>query len=572
MYVGSMSTQEVSTEIRKTLRFRIKTTDKQNHILEKITAKETYLVREISKIMEGNQGILEKSRYKIETEIEKILIAKREFSNFHRNYLRRCLRKAIAMWLSYKARMRKWEEKRDAICCSVISKMLSNIDVCFDEQVINCKQNLNETISYFAGTKIYKRISSEKIGQPFRKTNNQKIPTFLYFPQNLLAYYKNNQTYPYKLLLNSNLGIKINTLEKGKSLKLELIMSDYHRRELLSSRITGGQIIKIGKGVWEFHASIRKKTPEQLEAKKKAIVGIDLGISVDATAVVLLENEPLRQKQIQFFKEPDLRKKKFNLLQRKNVLQNIRDTLTGVDKKNALKELQQLSGKVRILTREGCHIIAKRIASFIDSFLLQGYEVHVAIGKLSHIRSKARKGNGKSSKSRGRINSFPYSMLSQFISYKCQEIGVKSIKKINELWTSKTCHKCGSRNTRRETQANFKCYNCGLNYNADVNGAINIAKRYWIKKCCSNCLSMNTKLKKIGKEYGISCSECEIIIPLKESKIKNSERVMMIFLPRKSEGMSKSRNLCSIPQGTNDSPSCDESTGTLVQLKVEEAG
>ena len=83
---------------------------------------------------------------------------------------------------------------------------------------------------------------------------------------------------------------------------------------------------------------------------------------------------------------------------------------------------------------------------------------------------------------------------------------------------------------------------------------------------------MNTKLKKIGKEYGISCSECETIMSLKENKEINSEHVTMIFLPRKSEGMSKSRSLCSIPQGTNDSPSCDESTGTNVQLKVEEAG
>ncbi len=50
---------------------------------------------------------------------------------------------------------------------------------------------------------------------------------------------------------------------------------------------------------------------------------------------------------------------------------------------------------------------------------------------------------------------------------------------VKENWTSKVCHKCDSKNTTRPSQAQFKCLNCRLEYNADANGAINIALRYW---------------------------------------------------------------------------------------------
>ena len=54
----------------------------------------------------------------------------------------------------------------------------------------------------------------------------------------------------------------------------------------------------------------------------------------------------------------------------------------------------------------------------------------------------------------------------------------KRVLVISEAWTSKTCWKCNTRG-KRIRQNLFQCINtkCGWNYNADVNGAINIAKR-----------------------------------------------------------------------------------------------
>jgi hypothetical protein len=47
----------------------------------------------------------------------------------------------------------------------------------------------------------------------------------------------------------------------------------------------------------------------------------------------------------------------------------------------------------------------------------------------------------------------------------------------DEYDTSVTCWRCGSKNTSREVQRQLECDDCGLDDNADKNGASNIGKR-----------------------------------------------------------------------------------------------
>jgi transposase len=47
---------------------------------------------------------------------------------------------------------------------------------------------------------------------------------------------------------------------------------------------------------------------------------------------------------------------------------------------------------------------------------------------------------------------------------------------VGEAYTSKTCHRCGSLNTLVEKRL-FRCRECGLEYNRDLNAAVNIASR-----------------------------------------------------------------------------------------------
>ncbi|KKL20525.1 hypothetical protein LCGC14_2454580 [marine sediment metagenome] len=65
------------------------------------------------------------------------------------------------------------------------------------------------------------------------------------------------------------------------------------------------------------------------------------------------------------------------------------------------------------------------------------------------------------------------------IELKMAKLGLKKrVLIISESWTSKTCWKCNTRGDRIH-QNLFRCINkkCRWKYNADVNGAINIAKR-----------------------------------------------------------------------------------------------
>jgi len=63
------------------------------------------------------------------------------------------------------------------------------------------------------------------------------------------------------------------------------------------------------------------------------------------------------------------------------------------------------------------------------------------------------------------------------IQYKADWEGIP-VHKISEKHTSKTCYRCGDKG-KRLSQARFTCPNCGLDYfNADLNGTINIAKRF----------------------------------------------------------------------------------------------
>jgi putative transposase len=76
----------------------------------------------------------------------------------------------------------------------------------------------------------------------------------------------------------------------------------------------------------------------------------------------------------------------------------------------------------------------------------------------------------------------PSYKLKKFIQYKALWEGIP-VAFQNEAYTTQTCHRCGSRNTIVSKRF-FKCLDCGLEYNRDLNPAINIGNRFldqWFK-------------------------------------------------------------------------------------------
>nr|WP_267164326.1 transposase [Halovenus salina] len=78
-----------------------------------------------------------------------------------------------------------------------------------------------------------------------------------------------------------------------------------------------------------------------------------------------------------------------------------------------------------------------------------------------------------------RLHGWGFAKLHAQIRYKAAEKGIP-VETVNPRNTSKACHACGEHGSRPR-QATFKCSNDGCwvgEYQADVNGAINIADRY----------------------------------------------------------------------------------------------
>jgi len=95
----------------------------------------------------------------------------------------------------------------------------------------------------------------------------------------------------------------------------------------------------------------------------------------------------------------------------------------------------------------------------------------IVVGDLSGIcrdNDKGRYINDKTHK-------MPFARLLNYIEYKAHSAGIDVVL-VEEYDTSKTCN-CWACEGVRETQGRFECPECGLDDNADKNGALNIGKR-----------------------------------------------------------------------------------------------
>ena len=142
-----------------------------------------------------------------------------------------------------------------------------------------------------------------------------------------------------------------------------------------------------------------------------------------------------------------------------------------LQEKGLTQVVKRVGGKERRVVDAILHRVSKRIVSFALAS-----NSYIVLGDLTGIRRKCRKGKTKKGKRRNRIvNNMPYYRLTKMIEYKAMQAGIPVIT-MSEAYTSLTCHRCGGRG-KRKTQGLFLCQYCG-EYNADLNAAINIAKKF----------------------------------------------------------------------------------------------
>jgi putative transposase len=224
-----------------------------------------------------------------------------------------------------------------------------------------------------------------------------------------------------------------------------------NQEELLSLSIREGKLF--GKGDhWSLHITVMKEVQLRSEPPS-TILAVDLGERYIATSVVyangVMRNPRFHGKQVR----------------------GIRRHYAWLRKRLGERKLLHVIRRVGHTERKQVNaILHKTSRDIVDE--AKRLKATIVLGDLKGIRK------GTRGRRMNRIvSNMPYYRLTQMIIYKEHWEGIQ-VYKVGERNTSKTCHKCGNIGGRF-SQARFKCSNCGLDYfNADLNGAINIAERF----------------------------------------------------------------------------------------------
>jgi len=235
-----------------------------------------------------------------------------------------------------------------------------------------------------------------------------------------------------------------------KPIWLPLRMSKDAESTLFASKLHDSKMVSGRDGRFWMHFTVtREVTPIQ----PRAVLAVDLGEKRLATTVLLTKGG---------FREPRFYGKRARGIRRHYAW--LRGRLGERKLLRVIRKVKDTEGrKVDTL----CHQISRVIVA-----QAKANNAAIVLGDLKGIRRKAR----------GRrmnriIASMPYFKLRRQIEYKANWEGIP-VYLVSEHGTSKTCHRCGSTDTSRIVQPVLECHSCGLVYNADLNGAMNIAKRF----------------------------------------------------------------------------------------------
>lgn len=204
-------------------------------------------------------------------------------------------------------------------------------------------------------------------------------------------------------------------------------------------------------GRFFLHLVVQKEVPQN--HAYSSVLGVDLGERFTATAVLLSGTCKASPK----FYGRNIRgiRRKYAYMRKK------------LGERKLLHQIRRMKNKERRIVSDQLHRISRSIVNEAKV-----NNAAIVLGDLKGIRRHAR---GK--RFNRIVSNMPYFKLSQYIVYKANWAGVPVVT-CSEAYTSKTCHLCHSEG-KRLRQGIFHCRGCEHEYNADYNGAFNLAKRFF---------------------------------------------------------------------------------------------
>jgi hypothetical protein len=248
---------------------------------------------------------------------------------------------------------------------------------------------------------------------------------------------------------------RVSTLRRGVKLTVPLNPAKHHSGLLEKGVMKSFQIVKRD-GKYYVHLKVEFQVPTQ---PVNAVRGIDLGVKRSMASVMLRPNRPLRSSDFTI-QTDGLKRDRLNRLEKR---------IAELQQARKWEPLKHIRHRRLHISEQYDRLIAKQLAVMSQNAL-------VAVGYPKGIKYENCRGNGNANQRR-RLTRWSYGRIIRYIREECAKQGIET-EAPNEFWSSRTCHRCGSRHTERLTQSLFHCWNCELVYNADYNAAINIGSLF----------------------------------------------------------------------------------------------
>jgi len=251
---------------------------------------------------------------------------------------------------------------------------------------------------------------------------------------------------------------RVSTLRRGEKLTIPLNPAKHHLDMLKQGTLKSFQLVKRD-GKYCVHVKVEFQVPDQ---SLYAARGIDLGVKRSVASVMLRPNQPLRSSDFSI-QTDGLKRDRLNHLEKR---------IAELQQARQWEPLKRFRHKRLHVSEQYDRLAAKQVAATSQNAL-------VVVGYPKEIKYENFKGNDKP-RLRKVLAHWTYGRQIRYIQEECAKLGIPS-EAPDERWSSRTCHRCGSRHTERITQSVFHCWNCELIYNADFNSSINIGSRFMPK-------------------------------------------------------------------------------------------
>ncbi|MEM2587925.1 MAG: transposase [Candidatus Bathyarchaeia archaeon] len=254
------------------------------------------------------------------------------------------------------------------------------------------------------------------------------------------------------------------------------LMLSLNRRERVSLPIVFGErqkarVEEAFRGEWQFATVemvkrnaqwyahfVLKKTVELVD-EPETVIAIDRGERNLAVAVAISKNNLEKPMKGQFWRGEEIKRIR-------GLYSHIRKKL---QEKKRLGKVKELGGRERRKVNQQLYIIANQIVEYAKQFP----KPVIVMEELKGIRENFKKSKNLNK----RFHSLPFRRLQVIVEYKAKLNGINTMYLPKKLVrnTSRTCHRCG--HVAQKVAREFRCPNCGLEYDRDLNACINIAHR-----------------------------------------------------------------------------------------------